>query len=263
MSPSPMPRNGGVTLSDRIRAVIEAEISAGHLVAGSRVDEQMLMERFEVSRTPAREALLQLLAAGLLTSVPRHGAVVSTLSLSEYVAILEVLMELEGLAARLAARRMPTAQRKLLAQAHAACREAAQTGDAQVYGQANRVFHETLYDGSLNDVLAKQLRAMRLRVRHPQRTLFDRPGRIRDSIVEHDAVLQAILNGEEDAAYRAMTQHISNGGNLYADAIASMPHNALLNAAAPAPLAIDPPVHARPAAGRRRKTTPTPTKAKT
>jgi DNA-binding GntR family transcriptional regulator len=139
------------------------------------------------------------------------------------VAMLEVLTELEGLAARLAARRMPAVQRRLLQEADQACRDAAAKDDAEAYGRANWRFHQIIYDGSLNEVLAKQLRAMRLRMRHPQRTLFDRPGRVRNSVAEHHTVLQAILTGDEDAAYRGMTGHISSGGNVYADAIASMP----------------------------------------
>jgi DNA-binding GntR family transcriptional regulator len=219
-----MPPSTRINLSDKIRAALEAEITSGHLTAGSRIDEQELMERFEVSRTPAREALLQLMSAGLVTTVPRQGAVVASLSVPEYVAMLEILMELEGLAARLAARRMPAVQRKLLEEADKACRDAAAKNDAELYGAANRSFHEIIYDGSLNEVLARQLRAMRLRMRHPQRTLFDRPGRIRNSLAEHRVVLEAILNGDEEAADRGMTGHISSGGNVYADAIASMPH---------------------------------------
>lgn len=216
---TPMPR---INLSDKIRATIEAEITAGQLSAGTRIDEQMLMERFEVSRTPAREAMLQLLSAGLMTSVPRQGAVVSSVSLPEYIAMLEILMELEGLAARLSARRMPTVERRLLEEAAKACAEAAATDDAAAYGRANRIYHEIIYDGSRNDVLARQLRAMRSRMRHPQDSLFDRPGRIRNSLAEHEVVLKAILSGDEEGAYRAMTGHISSGGNVYADTIATM-----------------------------------------
>ncbi len=214
-----------VNLSDQIREALEREILAGTLDAGSRIDEQELMDRFEVSRTPAREAIKQLITAGLVTTLPRQGAVVASLSLPEYIAMLEILMQLEGLAARLAARRMPAAQRKQLEQANVDCQAAAALDDAEEYGRVNRVFHEIIYDGSLNDVLARQLRAMRLRMRHPRRALFDRPNRIRHSLAEHQVILQAILSGDEDAAFLAMTSHISSGGNVYADAIASMPHN--------------------------------------
>ena len=209
-----------VNLSDKIREALEDEIVSGKLYAGCRLDEQELMERFNVSRTPAREALQQLATAGLVDIVPRHGAVVATLSLTEYVAMLEMLTELEGLAARLSARRMPAALRKDLEASIRACEEAAAQDDPVAYERANRWFHETVYDGSLNEVLARQLRLMRLRMRHPQRSLFDRPNRVRNSMVEHRAIVQAILNGDEDGADRAMSMHISSGGNVYVDAVA-------------------------------------------
>jgi DNA-binding GntR family transcriptional regulator len=209
-----------INLSNRIREAVEAEIVSGQLSAGSRVDEQELMERFNVSRTPAREAIQQLTSSGLVTVVPRHGVVVATLSLVEYIASLEILTELEGLAARLSARRMPAAERRALEKALRGCEEAAARDDAEAYERENRAFHETIYDGSLNDVLARQLRLMRLRMRHPQRSLFDRPNRIRNSLAEHRAILQAILDGDEDAADRAMCMHISSGGNVYVDAVA-------------------------------------------
>jgi DNA-binding GntR family transcriptional regulator len=226
VSPSPA-RN---KLSDKIRQAIEADIASGQLSAGARIDEQALMDRFEVSRTPAREALLQLVSAGLLTSVPRQGAVVATLSVPDYIALLEVLTELEGLAARLSARRMPAEQRRQLEAADRVCREVALTDDAQRYREANRSFHELIYDGSLNEVLARQLREIRLRIRSPQNRLFDSPGRIRNSVAEHQLVLQAILDGNEEAAYRSMTGHILKGGNVYTDAIASLPYSGSVSA---------------------------------
>lgn len=218
-----MSRPTRINLSDKIRETLENEIIAGKLDAGSHIDEQELMDRFDVSRTPARQAIQQLLTAGLVTTVPRQGVVVATLSVPEYISMLEILMELEGLAARLAARRMPSAQRKQLEQANQACERAASADDAEAYNEANRNFHEIIYHGSLNEVLARQLRSMRLRMRHPQRTLFDRPNRMRNSLAEHQIIIQAILSGDEDAADRAMVKHISSGGNVYADAIASMP----------------------------------------
>ncbi len=246
-----------ISLSDKIRAAIEAEITSGQLTAGSRIDEQMLMDRFDVSRTPAREALLRLMSAGSVVSVPRQGAVVASISLSECIAILEILMPLEGLAARLSARRMPATLCHQLVQAAADCQQAAALGDAEGYAVANRVFHEIIYDGSLNEVLAQQLRSMRLRTRHLQRGLFDRPGRIRQSLAEHQRVLQAILDGEEESAYLAMVDHISSGGNVFADAIASLPVAAPVStSAAPsvaaAAAAAKVPVEPRRAARKRR-----------
>jgi DNA-binding GntR family transcriptional regulator len=207
-------------LSDKIREALEDEITSGKLYAGCPIDEQALMERFNVSRTPAREAIQQLASAGLVHMVPRHGAVVATLSLTEYVAMLELLIEMEGLAARLCARRMPAARRHDLTESLKACDLALAQDDSVAYERANRWFHETIYDGSLNDVLARQLRLMRLRMRHPHRSLFDRPNRVRHSLAEHHLIAQAILAGDEEAADRAMSLHISSGGHVYVDAVA-------------------------------------------
>ncbi|RZJ26757.1 MAG: GntR family transcriptional regulator [Haliea sp.] len=245
---SPAPR---INLSDKIRATLEAEIASGMLPPGARIEEQALMDRFGVSRTPAREAVLQLTSAGLVSLVSRQGAVVSGISLSEYVAMLEVLMELEGLAARLSARRMAIAQRHELEKAAQACEKAAHANDAAQYVLVNRLFHEIIYDGSRNEVLARQLRAMRGRMRHPQTSMFDRPGRIRNSMAEHNGVMKAILAGDEEAAYRLMTGHISSGGNVYADAIATMNQPAVASPAPAAPSALVTPI--RPVAKRSRK----------
>ena len=239
-----------INLSDKIRATLEAEIESGLLAPGARIEEQALMDRFDVSRTPAREAVLQLMSAGLVSLVPRQGAVVSGITLSEYVAMLEVLMELEGLAARLSARRMAIAQRHELEKAAQACEKAAKAQDAKKYAEVNRQFHEIIYDGSRNEVLARQLRAMRARMRHPQTSMFDRPNRIRNSMAEHNGVLAAILSGDEEAAYRLMTGHISSGGNVYADAIATMTPAAPAPAATRAPAPVTP---LRPAAKRTKK----------
>jgi DNA-binding GntR family transcriptional regulator len=239
-----------INLSDKIRATLEAEIESGLLAPGARIEEQALMDRFEVSRTPAREAVLQLMSAGLVSLVPRQGAVVSGITLSEYVAMLEVLMELEGLAARLSARRMAIAQRHELEKAAQACEKAAKAQDARTYAEVNRQFHEIIYDGSRNEVLARQLRAMRARMRHPQTSMFDRPNRIRNSMAEHNGVLAAILSGDEEAAYRLMTGHISSGGNVYADAIATMTPATTAPAAKRAPAPVTP---LRPPAKRAKK----------
>src|SRR6476469_6291388 len=64
-------------LSDRLREAVEEEIATGKLLPGSRLDEVELAKRFEVSRTPIREALNLLLGEGLIEMRPRRGAVVA------------------------------------------------------------------------------------------------------------------------------------------------------------------------------------------
>ena len=68
---------------DTLRDQLEQEIVTGALRPNERLDEQTLVDRFGVSRTPIREALMQLAAAGLVELQPRRGAFVASLSLRE------------------------------------------------------------------------------------------------------------------------------------------------------------------------------------
>src|SRR5277367_4781931 len=104
--------------SDALRKKLEDDIERGRLSPGDRLDEQALAERFEVSRTPAREALLQLAAAGIVRLVPRQGAVVSGVSPQLAIGMVEVLTALEAEAAGLAARRMSAAEKAQLTKLH-------------------------------------------------------------------------------------------------------------------------------------------------
>lgn len=65
------------TRADEIRQVIEAEIFSGTLRPGTRLDEESLAARFGLSRTPVREAILQLVYSGLVVKQPRQGAEVA------------------------------------------------------------------------------------------------------------------------------------------------------------------------------------------
>ena len=78
---------GKVTMrrADRLRDQLEQEIVTGVLAPGARLDEQALADRFKVSRTPIREALMQLASAGLVTTQAHRGAFVTALGLRDIV----------------------------------------------------------------------------------------------------------------------------------------------------------------------------------
>jgi DNA-binding GntR family transcriptional regulator len=209
--------------AETIRSAIEQEILSGKLPSGTQIDEQQLLSRFGVSRTPAREALIQLASAGLVELVPRQGAIVSSITLREYVAMSEILVQLESLAAQLAARRISLAQREAIQVAYAACAEAAERLDSDAYRMANDRFHAVIYDACCNEILSRQIRTMRARMRGMRDLRFEKPARIRASLEEHGVVMEAILRGDEEAAAQAMVRHIATGGNVYADMIAAMP----------------------------------------
>jgi DNA-binding transcriptional regulator YhcF (GntR family) len=99
-----MARNG--KLAEDLVQALERDIVTGMLQPGDRLDERGLSERFNVSRTPVREALQSLARSGLVATLPRRGTVVASITVGELIEMFEVMAELEAMCARLAARRM-------------------------------------------------------------------------------------------------------------------------------------------------------------
>lgn len=210
-------------LSEQIRATLTEEIMSGTLRVGARIDEQLIADRFGVSRTPAREALLQMSLEGIVELLPRRGAVVKAVTTREYIGMIEVLIALEALAARLCVRRVRPDQMQQLIDALESCKQAALAGDEEAYKEANSRFHETIYAAAHNEVLAKEIRRLRERLTRVRRHQLFSLTRMRSSALEHEAVLNAILAGDENDASAAMENHISKGGNSFADVLASLP----------------------------------------
>jgi DNA-binding GntR family transcriptional regulator len=208
-------------LRDQIAEQLGEEIAAGTLAPGSRLDERSIGERFGISRTPAREVLLQLSSAGLVRFVRRQGALVLSLSPREVVSMIEILVALEGEAVSLATRRMEPHEREQIAKQYASAARAVGRMSVQGYSRANSLFHDAIYAGCRNKMLADEIKKLRLRLAPYLRHSFVRQGRLRSSHAEHHAILQAIQNCDERAAETAMRQHILNGGNLFADMLST------------------------------------------
>lgn len=209
--------------SDLLRETLEQDIACGRLAPGQKLDEQAIAERFGVSRTPVREALQRLAAEGLVEMRPRQGAVVPQLGAQQLVEMFEVMAVLEGLCARLAARRMTPLQRRTLRELHDDCREAAGGDDPDRYYLLNASFHEAIYNGSHNRYLEDKTRRMRNRLSYYRRHQLHQPGRVGNSFAEHDTIVRAIVAGEDDAAEALMRRHINVQGDSFADLISALP----------------------------------------
>ena len=208
------------TIASRIRRTLEAEIAAGHLQPGSRLDEHDVALRFGASRTPVREAFRSLAAEQLVELRGRQGATVRAIDVHAVIEMFQVMAELEGLCARLAARRASAAQLRAIGDAHGTLLDAAAAGPDAFY-DANQVFHEIIYEASCNGFLADQTRKLRNRVAAYRRRVTHMPGRIEDTVREHEAVMAAITARDPDAAHAAMRAHVSLLGDTLLDFIAA------------------------------------------
>ena len=228
MANAPMRQQGSVRKDTRRRAEevrlrLEREIFSGALLPGARLDESGLARRFGVSRTPVREALVQLAAAGLIEMRPRQGAVVAAITVQQLLQMFEVMAEMEALCARLAARRMGPAERQSLERAYKACVDLARRRDAERYYEANRIFHEVVYAGTRNAYLEETTRALRNRLSSYRRFQLHQAGRVASSLAEHEAVVKAILAGDGEAAAAAMRAHVAVQGEVFTDLVSMLP----------------------------------------
>ena len=208
--------------SDELREAIEEKIAVGVYPPRMRLDEAVLLAEFGVSRTPLREALIQLAAQGLIELRPRRGAVVAEVSPQRLVEMFEVMAELEAMCGRLAARRMTAADQMQLIAAHNACEAAAKSQNADDYYYANEKFHFAIYAASHNSYLEEHVRQLHRKTRVYRRLQLRVRDRIGNSFSEHDGVVQAILAGDSELTAERLRKHVAIQGERFGDLISSL-----------------------------------------
>ena len=208
--------------SQQLREQIEERIVTGVYQPGTRLDEQDLAASFGVSRTPVREALIQLAAGGLIDLRPRRGAIIPETSAERLYEMFEVMAELEAMCGRLAARRIRPDELERLQAAHRACAAAHDAGDPDRYYLLNEAFHEHVYTASHNGVLGEQAAALHLRLRPYRRLQLRVRDRMGASFQEHMEIIEAIAAGDGERAAAALRAHIVIQGERFTDLVATL-----------------------------------------
>lgn len=216
------------TRSEELRAKLEEMIVSAELQPGERLDEAELAARFKVSRTPVREALKALAAMGLVEVRGRQGVTVASISIPVLIEMFEMMAAMEGLCAKLAARRATVAQKAEMRAIHARLVEALEDGDPSRFYDINREFHEVLYDASHAQFIAQQTRALRKRVAAYRRYVTFQPGRMASTIGEHEKIMTAIEKADAEGAFKAASDHVMLLGDDMADFIAALPKGLML-----------------------------------
>ncbi|AWD23127.1 GntR family transcriptional regulator [Pseudogemmobacter blasticus] len=191
---------------DAYTLILEA-IEAGTYKPGDRLVESELAERLGVSRTPVREALQRLETQAMLTRDGRS-LIVATLDHNQLAELYAVRTELEGLAARLAARHATEEEIRVL-QSMAADDRALVGGDPRELSRANKRFHKLIHLASHNRFLVQQLDLVHRSMALMATTSFAAEGRDEVALHEHEEIVAAIAAGDGEAAYQALKTHIS------------------------------------------------------
>jgi DNA-binding GntR family transcriptional regulator len=208
--------------SEQLREIIEERIATGIYLPGMQLDETELATEFEVSRTPIREALMQLSFAGLIYMQPRRSAVVSEISPQRLCEMFEVMAELEAMCGRLAARRMTDDNQHSLLAAHQACKDAAEKNDPDEYYRRNEQFHLAIYMASHNSFLIDECKNLKRRLNAYRRLQLRVRDRMRTSFEEHSEVYMAIVTGDGELTARLLKNHVVIQGERFADLMATL-----------------------------------------
>ncbi|QBF32361.1 GntR family transcriptional regulator [Thalassococcus sp. S3] len=191
--------------ADAYTLILEA-IDVGVFKPGDRLVESDLAERFGVSRTPIREALQRLETQSLLARDGRS-LIVASLDHNQMAELYVVRRELEGLAARLAARHATSEEIAVLRGMVEA--DQALVDDPPALARANRRFHKQIHLASHNRYLVQQLDLVHRTMALMATTSLAARGRGQIALGEHDGIVKAIEDRDEDAAYAALKDHIS------------------------------------------------------
>jgi DNA-binding GntR family transcriptional regulator len=190
---------------DAYQLILDA-IDTGTYRPGDRLVESELAERFGVSRTPIREALQRLETQSMLARDGRS-LIVASLDHNQLAELYVVRTELEGLAARLAARHATPEEVRVLRGMVEDDRKIVK--DPKALSRANRRFHKQIHLASHNRYLVQQLDLVHRSMALLATTSLAVEGRGAAALAEHDKIVAAIEAGDGDAAYRALKDHIS------------------------------------------------------
>ncbi len=190
---------------DAYQLVLEA-IDVGVYKPGDRLVESDLADRFGVSRTPIREALQRLETQSLLERDGRS-LIVASLDHNQMAELYVVRSELEGLAARLAARHANDEEVAVLRAMVTA--DDALVDDPPALARANRRFHQQIHLASHNRYLVQQLDLVHRTMALMATSSLTAQGRGQIAQGEHDGIVKAIEERDEAAAERALKDHIS------------------------------------------------------
>lgn len=204
-------------LSDEVASYLREAIVAGEMTPGSSVRAEAVGERLSVSATPVREALHTLKVEGFLELIPRKGFIVASLHAKDIRDIFEAHALIAGELTARATESIDDAKWKSLHQTHEEVLEAADQQDHDLLEQKNHAFHRMIYYFADSERLRWALGSF---LRYVPRAFYSQiQGWPETTIKDHTEIIEAIEQGDSEAARQAMAQHIRNSGEKLAEYI--------------------------------------------
>lgn len=203
-----------VSLRQRATDKIRGAILAGKFEPGQRLIERDLWQSLGISRTVVREALQHLQAEGLITIVPHKGPVVATLTLQDANDLYEVRGALESLACSGFAQHASSDQMAKLRQRLEFLRTDEASVTPRALLEAKNAFYATLLEGCGNRIIGDILTQLNNRVSVLRRVSLSSTGRLPQTLVELEQVVQALERRDAKEAARLAADHVAKAAEI-------------------------------------------------
>lgn len=216
---SPLSREGGSSLVAAIAARLERMIISGETESGGKLNEYVLAQQLEVSRTALREAVRLLEQSGLVTIQQNRGVFVRRVSLKEALDVFDVRTGLAYTAGRLAAARVSDAQLAALQQRHDDMVAAWKVREIDRYYDLNLGFHADIMAMTGNDRLASLYEMMSNQLHLFRRRNLGNSAQLELSLQEHAKIIEGLDARDPFKVGRAFERHIHLGRQRMLDTL--------------------------------------------
>ncbi|MBQ9808955.1 MAG: GntR family transcriptional regulator [Ruminococcus sp.] len=204
------------SLRIRVFNAIENAILDGEYKDGDSLNELRISKELGISRTPVREALMQLELEGLVRNVPNKGAVVIGVTEQDIHDIYEIRIRIEGLASRLCAENITEDELRALEQIVDLQEFYLMKNDTEQIWKLDGDFHKIIYDASRSRPLRFTLSNFHNYIKKARDISVQTEGRAEKTVAEHRAILDAIKAHNGELAEQLTAKHISNAeDNLF------------------------------------------------
>lgn len=197
-----------VSLSTDLFYRLMEDILSGKLKHGQKLTEQPICDEYRVSRTPVREALLQLEMLGLVEMAPNRGARVCGLTERDVADIYTLRKIYEVQAVRWAIERITKEEMEDLEETFEFMEFYTQRRDEEKMNNINLNFHQIIYAAAHNRMLRQMLSSYQMYVKHNRKKATHVEQYLGDVLEEHRAIYKAFLDKNPDEGARAMEHHM-------------------------------------------------------
>ena len=188
---------------------IQKDILTGELIAGEKLTEQRICDRYKVSRTPVREALRQLEKESLIENIPNRGAFVIGFSNQDILDMFDLRASYEVLAVEWAIERMTDKELEAFEETFEFMEFYTMKKDIEKMLNININFHRNLHHATHNRMIQQTLSSYQLYIKYTNRRTYDNPEEYLSTVLEeHRRIFEAVKSRNTELGISSMRDHM-------------------------------------------------------